>query len=248
MKRQILILILLFTTTFVSSQDLGVSKFKTSLKNIETKKSEFKIPKGDTMQIESEEGIYFRINYKDSFYLIVKDNVRILNKDHATINLPIDGENNKITYSEVVRLGDSIASNELYSRGREWFAKTYNSSQSVLQMEDEVNGKLIGKALFPVYHKALGRTFDSGDINYTISLYFKNGRYKYEITDFIHTSNYESGSYKKTCDEMRYETRKVPKRVYDYYFVQLDKNMKNLIDDLKVSMDKSTYVKPNDDW
>ena len=95
----------------------------------------------------------------------------------VTPKLPIDNSINKITYSEVVYV-DSLANKEqLFSRAREWFAKAYKSSTNVIQMEDKESGKIVGKALMKVYHKALGLTYPSGYINYTISIYLKDGRY-----------------------------------------------------------------------
>ncbi len=162
--------------------------------------------------------------------------------------MPIDEETKTITYSEVINVDSSITKSELYSRGREWFAKAYKSSTDVIQMEDRESGKIIGKALMVVYHKALGMALESGQINYTISLYCKDGRYKYEVTDFIHTSNYESGRVKTSCDRMTSETRKMYRKVYTYYLIQLDENIRGLIADLKNSMNVKSTKKNKDDW
>src|ERR1035437_2334407 len=84
-------------------------------------------------------------------------------------NLPIDSTTNLITYTEVVKADSNKT--ELYSRAREWFAKTYKSSAKVIQMDDKESGKIVGKAVMQVYHKALGSNHKSGYINYTISIY-----------------------------------------------------------------------------
>jgi hypothetical protein len=106
--------------------------------------------------------------------------------------LPIDSATSKITYSEVVFVDSLTNKNELFLRAREWFAKTYKSSMNVIQMEDKENGKIVGKASMQVYHKLGGSNYPSGYINYTIFVYIKDGRYKYEITDFHHTGQYVS--------------------------------------------------------
>jgi hypothetical protein len=82
-----------------------------------------------------------------------------------TPKLPVDSSTNKITYSEVVYVDSLADKQELFSRTREWFAKTYNSSNNVIQMEDKENGKIVGKALIQVYHKVLGANYPSGYIN-----------------------------------------------------------------------------------
>ena len=51
---------------------------------------------------------------------------------------------------------------------------------------------------------------------------------------------------KTSCDEMRFSTKKLYKKVYDYYFEQLDNNIKSLVIDLKQFMNKKS--ESNDDW
>lgn len=167
--------------------------------------------------------------------------------------LPIDSSTKRITYSEVVLVDSLVSKQELYSRAREWFAKAYNSANNVIQMEDNVNGKIIGKALVPVKLKVLGTVYDAGSIHYTISLYLKDGRYKYEITDFYHTGN----SLKNiedygACENMINSDYKVSgvsqKKNFNGYLFQMDNNVKDLISDLKASMTTKTINTTKDDW
>lgn len=99
--------------------------------------------------------------------------------------LPVDPESKLITYSEVVQI-DNVSKDELYSRANEWFAKYYKSANAVLQMNNQENGKLVGKPLTTVFVTALGREYEIGHVKYTITISCKDGRYKYEITDFMH--------------------------------------------------------------
>ena len=102
-------------------------------------------------------------------------------------NLPIDSASNKITYTKVVWLDTSLTQLELFSRAREWFARAFKSSNNVIQMEDKDAGKIVGKGLTQVYCKSMGADRKCGFVNFTISIYLKDGRYKYEITDFYHS-------------------------------------------------------------
>lgn len=102
-------------------------------------------------------------------------------------NWPIDKETNKIMFTEVVTV-DSATKNELYLRAREWFAKTYNNSKDVIQMDDKEAGKIVGKGAFKVYAHNMGLR-DYGLVTYTISITAKDGRFKYELTDIYHTAN-----------------------------------------------------------
>jgi hypothetical protein len=169
-----------------------------------------------------------------------------------TPNLPIDSLTNKITYTEVVSVDSSAKKQELFSRAREWFAKAYKSSTNVIQMEDKESGKIIGKALMQVYHKAMGREYPSGYINYTISIYLKDGRYKYEITDFYHTGQPGGVPAYGACEDMIKTTLKAMgvsyQKTFNYYLFQMDNNIKNLIVDLKAAMIVKVANTKKDNW
>lgn len=128
------------------------------------------------------------------------------------IDFPIDSITNKIKFSEVVNVKNNSQS-ALYTKAREWFAKSFKSSESVLDMEDKENGKLIGKANFTVSSTEASnenefvsianfkpkkfreevkklmsakQTISVGMIDFTISIYIKDDRYKYEISNLYH--------------------------------------------------------------
>jgi hypothetical protein len=123
-------------------------------------------------------------------------------------------------------------------------------------MEDKDLGKIIGKALIQVYHKTLGTTYSGGYINYTIAIYTKDGRYKYEITDFHHTGQYVGGGSSVPdygiCEKMINTTDKTMgvsyQKIYNQYLSQMDSNIRNLIADLNDAM-SAKAIKPTDnDW
>lgn len=91
-------------------------------------------------------------------------------------------------YSEVVEVpGKNTV--QLYATAREWFAETFKSANDVLQMNDPVAGKLIGKASTKVSESYVAggmikvpMTIDWYP-NFTIKVSVKDGKYKCEITD-----------------------------------------------------------------
>lgn len=98
------------------------------------------------------------------------------------IVLPRDSTTKQISFQEVVQV-PGATKDELYTRAREWFAKTFKSSKDVIQMDDRIAGKIIGKG------SGNGLTgnillITSFWLNYTVSITIKDGRYRYEITDF----------------------------------------------------------------
>lgn len=169
-----------------------------------------------------------------------------------TPKLPIDSLTNKITYSEVVYVDSLANKQELFSRAREWFAKAYNSANNVIQMEDKENGKIVGKALIQVYHKSLGSNLPVGHINYTISIYLKDGRYKFEITDFYHTGDGNKTPDYGVCEKMINTTDKTMgishQKYYNNYLSQTDTNIKALIVNLKSAMITKSTTTKKDEW
>ncbi len=95
-----------------------------------------------------------------------------------------------LTYSNVVKVDTTISAQQLYLRCRSWFAESYKNSQDVIQMDDKENGKIIGKGNLEFFSKIfVGSSCTKGWIRYTISVQVKDGRYKYEITNFNHEGN-----------------------------------------------------------
>lgn len=90
------------------------------------------------------------------------------------------------SYTETVSINKSKA--QLYSRAKEWFAKTTPTTHYEVQLDDKVLGRVIAKA-------TLTDTLQSnviGTINYvlkyTVAISMKAGTYKYIISDvyFLH--------------------------------------------------------------
>lgn len=95
--------------------------------------------------------------------------------------LPISTSTGKVTYEDVITI-DGLSASQIYVRGNEWFAKTFNSANDVIQMQDKEAHKIIGKGAISV----VLRRANVGYFYYTISFYAKDGRFKYEITDIYH--------------------------------------------------------------
>lgn len=81
--------------------------------------------------------------------------------------------NGKVTYINTIKL-DSVSKDEIYNRAKHWLA--YNSDRIMIDNNDE----LIGRGHFLV---------DFSHVWYSITIHIKDGRYKYEITNFQVTQN-----------------------------------------------------------
>jgi hypothetical protein len=79
-----------------------------------------------------------------------------------------------------------LTAEQLYHKAREWFSKTYVSSKSVIDYTDVDNFKIFGNSMIDVTMKGnFGMLMDAGYVTYTISVFFKDKKYKYVISDFV---------------------------------------------------------------
>lgn len=147
-------------------------------------------------------------------------------------DLPADPESGKITYEEVVQ-ADGLSKSDLYSNALEWFALKYNSANDVIQLKDESSGKIIGKGIFKIVYY----TRDPS-IHHTISIYTKDGRYKYVISDLSYKDNQ---GYSFTLENFP-KGWAGKKKLYQ----KVDDKIKLLISDLKKGMTKSGS--DDNDW
>ena len=97
-----------------------------------------------------------------------------------------------VTYTNVIKV-DSATKSELYIRARDWFNNTFRNSNAVLQIQDKDAGEISGKGVFSslLEHRTLGINNSwNQDFRFKVSVWVKEGRYKYEITDI---DNFNSG-------------------------------------------------------
>jgi hypothetical protein len=99
--------------------------------------------------------------------------------------MPIDPQTKQITYQGVVEV-PGVEKNELYRRAYEWVAQTYRSANAVIQMQDKEAGQLIAKGLTDVTTRSIGMTFDAGVVRHTLTIYVKDNKYKYVLTNLEH--------------------------------------------------------------
>ncbi|MBL0183926.1 MAG: DUF4468 domain-containing protein [Chitinophagaceae bacterium] len=170
--------------------------------------------------------------------------------------IPVDSFTHKITYTGVVNVDSSLSKRELYARAREWFDKAYTSPTTVIQKEDKENYEIVGKALMQVYCKSIGSDRECGFVNYTLYLYFKDGRYKYTVTDFFHSGQTVSTSnvipsYGPCENWIDYNgqhpmmSKKAAQKISNYFLSQLDKNTLKLITDLQTTIKNRASTKNN---
>lgn len=156
--------------------------------------------------------------------------------------LPIDSITGKITFMEVVYVDSSFKKNELFNTAMNWFARTYISSKEVIQLQDKEQGVIIGKGIIPVYYQYMGINTQDGYMNYTISVYVKDGRYKYEITDFFHEPHLTGGNNYGSAEEML-NTKKVGyQKILNNMLNQMNIKANEVIKNLKLAMGRKNSI------
>jgi hypothetical protein len=102
-------------------------------------------------------------------------------KDNTTQpTLPTDPDTHLVDYSGVVEVAGATQ-DQLYSRAFDWIAKTH-SATAATALQDKEKGKLsVQGTTHPHYH---GNEF--GSVTHTLSIYVKDGKYKYDFTNFRH--------------------------------------------------------------
>jgi hypothetical protein len=96
--------------------------------------------------------------------------------------LPLDAATGRIQYTAVVPV-PGASQVELYARAQLWFADTFASAKQVVQVADQEAGVLQGTAFYPLVLEVGGSHY-AERLWYTVKLVLKDGRYKYEFTDF----------------------------------------------------------------
>jgi len=174
-----------------------------------------------------------------------------------TINAKLFGQV-PLSYSEVIQVND-VSKNELFDRAKLWFAISFKSSNSVLQIENKEEGELVGKGFFKYYSNIWSvKHVTEGPIRFTIKIYIKDGRYKYEINDFIHdpypvttpggalsvgfiTTSVE---YSKPLGLL--DSKSLYNRVWKDVKSEIDIKIVAIVNNLKEEMMKKTESKKND--
>lgn len=92
-------------------------------------------------------------------------------------------------YSGVVQV-DTSSAKILQSRAKLFIAENFKSAKSVIQLDDQEAGVIVAKGNFvPTIKAPLLGHIGYGYVSFSLKLQFKDGKYKYTITDFFHTGD-----------------------------------------------------------
>lgn len=159
------------------------------------------------------------------------------------------------SFSEVVKVEDSQKQpKSLYASAKMWFTQSFKNPKEVIILDDSENNILVGRGNMPYKSKIFsGSAAREGYITFDVTIACKDGRYKYDITNFTHsgnTVNYGLITNEETLPTMTGLLAGGPKnykiKVTNELRSFIDARIKPLIEQLKSSMEKPIATK--EDW
>lgn len=160
----------------------------------------------------------------------------------AIPQLPIDPATGLYTYTEVIEI-PGTSKDELYKRAFAWANVFYKNPTDVIREKNPQEGKILIKARFKISNEAdkKGVVTAAGDVMYSLTLNFKDGKYKYEITKI----NWQQLSY-YPIERWKDTSAGSYKPVYNHYLSQTDEILKAVIADFKIKIAEPPKVKSTD--
>lgn len=157
--------------------------------------------------------------------------------------MPVDDKTGMITYTKVVE-SPGLSATQAYQKGLAWAMKYYKNPTDVIRERDSLNNSMLCKARFKISNPPDKKGFatDAGLVMYTLKVQFKDGRYRYELTEinWKQTSHYPAERWMDTKNQMY-------KSEYAYYLQQTDTEVKEVIKSLEKAMQEKEAAK-SDDW
>jgi hypothetical protein len=156
--------------------------------------------------------------------------------------MKIDSKTNLITYTEVPEAPGT--KDELYDRAMKWGGEYYKNFADKLRKQDKEAGEIEIFGRFPFFaydKKGVKTTSRQGLAQYTLTIQFKDGRYKYTVTDL----NIKATSYQAL--EAWLDREDVNATNHSYYLTDIDAEIQTTVKSLKDAM-SSVGEKSGDDW
>lgn len=157
--------------------------------------------------------------------------------------MTVDPKTNLITYSGVSELAGASAG-DLYDRTMEWVKVYYKNYAEKLRKSDRDAGEIEIFNRFPIYAydaKGVKTTTRQGLVQYTLKIQFKDGRYKYTLSEL----NLKATSYQPL--EPWLDREDADAKNHSYYMTDIDAEIQADLKAMKEAIAKGP-AKAGDDW
>jgi hypothetical protein len=159
--------------------------------------------------------------------------------------LPTDPDTHLVDYSAVVEVAGATQ-DQLYTRAYDWVTKTY-AATAASALQDKEKGRLTVQGTTHPHYR--GNEF--GIVTHTFSIYVKEGKYKYDFTNFRHDyvvtgpqgGNASLGPFENEEPKKMVVMAGLMHRVWNSIRNETDGQVKVLIADLEASMQGKTKDK-----
>lgn len=168
-------------------------------------------------------------------------------KPFERIVLNIDSVTNLITYLGVVEQEES-GSDSLYTRAKRWAMARFGKNAKAVFEIDKKNQKLVINAVLTAYSYGSKYTKrEIGKYQFKMTIWIKEGRYKYQMSNFVHVGvKPNNGDPTRNYFEYYYTSTKAVK-IYDKILRDADSDIKKLMADFTKSM-KDPIIVDEEDW
>ncbi len=158
-------------------------------------------------------------------------------------DLPIDESTKLITYTKVIDV-KGASKDSLYNKALKWCNEFYKNPVDVIREKEMEAGKILCKARYKVMNPPdkNGLSTEGGVVEYTLILQFREGRYKYVMTEF----NWKQTSYYPIERWLDFNSASY-KTEFSVYLNQVSDKSKEILSALENNMFSKGVVK-KDDW
>jgi hypothetical protein len=157
------------------------------------------------------------------------------------ITMPLDEATKTIVYKKVVNCDGT--KDELYRKAITWFNSYYKNPTGVLKEQNIPEGRIVGKHQIMLKNPPdkKGIETNRGIVCYTITTEFKDGRFRYELSDI-----YLKEASKFPIERWLDKTSQTYTPKFNYFLRQVDDYMKATISSLEKAMNAKEAQTPTD--
>jgi hypothetical protein len=154
-------------------------------------------------------------------------------KEQKKLSKYFNLEDGRVIYTDVIEI-TGASKDSLYFKVKNWFVESYNSSNDVIQLDDENRGQITGKGVFTINH-LVGIAY----IHHMIKIEVKEGRYKYTISNFKYINQPKTQSF---------QIEEYPKSSMGMGREEMYKNIDSETKIIIGSLEKYMRSPPKKDW
>jgi hypothetical protein len=156
---------------------------------------------------------------------------------------PIDESTKLINYSGIGEITGKHKE-ELFNNALAWCNTFYKNPNEVIRERDSVAGKIVCKGRYKIMNPPdkTGFSTEGGLVQYTLTILFKEGRYKYDLTEI----NWKQASY-YPAEKWMDTKNSYYKPEYEFYLQQVDDKSRDILKDLDKGV-KAVAKQGKSDW